>query len=126
MRFQQVRSRVATYMLVPLLAVLVVYFLNLLVLPSRSFISPTEALFIEGIVFLNLGICLLMGRGGMSFASFRAALLSAEAEAVCGVESVGPAELMRRDSWKPKGFRRASLVLLLIGGLLIITYFGSV
>ena len=126
MHFHGRLSKIALYMVVSLVAVLVFYLLNLFVLPSSSHISPTEGFFIEGVVLLNLGVGLLLGRGGMSLASFRAALLSAEAEAVCGTDAVGPAELMRRDRWKPNGFYRASRFLLLTGGLLIITYLSTI
>jgi hypothetical protein len=117
---------VALYIAVSLVMVPAFYLLNLLVLPSSSFISPMEGLFIEGVMLLNFGVGLLLGRGGMSLASLRAALLSAEAEAVCGTDEVGPAELMRRDKWKPKGFHRASRFLLLTGSLLIIAYLSAI
>ncbi|UCD96167.1 MAG: hypothetical protein JSV35_06640 [Candidatus Bathyarchaeota archaeon] len=126
MQFDGRLAKVALYGLISLVTVLAFYLLNLLILQSSSFISPTEGLFIEGVVLLNLGVGLLLGRGGMSLASLRAALLSAEAEAVCGTDAVGPAELMRRDKWKPKGFHRASRFLLLTGSLLIIAYLSAI
>jgi hypothetical protein len=47
----------------------------------------------------------------------------AAASAVLGADTVGPAEIMRRDSWKSKGFIRTGVVLVLTGILMIAAYF---
>ena len=99
------------------------YLLNLLLFTSSELISTTQALFIEGAASFLLGLLLLLGKGGINYSSLQAAILSAKAEAVSGGESVGPAEQMRRDTWKSKGFLRAGLIAITAGIFMIIGYF---
>ncbi len=113
----------AVYAGVSLSIVTIVYFVNVLFLSSSGIVLATEALFIEGVLFLIVGLLLLLGRGGVTFSSIRAALLLAATEAVYGTETVGPAEQMRMDSWKSKGFTRAGFILLISGLFMIIVYF---
>jgi hypothetical protein len=102
---------------------LTVYTLNIVLLSSSKILTPGDALFIEGTMAILVGILLLLGRGGISFLSKQAAVLAATAEAVCGTDSVGPGEMMRRDTWQPKGFLRVGLVMIVTGVFLITLYF---
>jgi len=70
-----------------------------------------------------MGFMLLLGRGGIDPLGKKAAMLVAAASAVLGADTVGPAEIMRRDSWKSKGFIRTGVVLVLTGILMIAAYF---
>ena len=99
------------------------YVLNLLLFSSSKIVSPTEAWFIEGATSFLLGLLLLLGKGGINYSSKEAAILSATTEAVSGAESVGPAEQMRRDAWKSKGFLRAGLIAVTAGIFTFIGYF---
>ncbi len=115
--------RVAVHIFISLLVVVLAHFINVSLLSSGKIISPNEALFVEGVMFLLLGFLLLLGRGGLNLSSVKAAVLSAAAEALYGADTVGPAETLRRDSWRSKGFTRAGLVLLLTGVFMIAAYF---
>jgi len=51
-------------------------------------------------------------------------MLSAAASAA-GAEVIGPAEIFRKDAWKPEGFVRLALISVLTGIFLIVIYFVS-
>lgn len=104
------------------LIVLIFFAANVSLLSSSKLITPNEALFIEGVISVLVGFLLLLGRGGLNPSNQAGAVLAAAAEAVCGAENVGPAESMRRDAWKSKGFIRAGLVLFVAGLLMLIAY----
>jgi hypothetical protein len=115
--------RTAAHVSLSLSLGIAVYVVNIFLLSSSRIISPSEALFIEGALLVLIGFLLLLGRGGISFSSKQAAVLAATAEAVCGADSVGPGEMMRRDAWQSKGFLRGGLVLIITGVFLITFYF---
>jgi len=123
MKKRYILFNVAAYVSISLSIVVVAYFVNVLLLFSNEMISPTEALFFEGIGFLLFGFLLLLGRGGINRWSQSAVILSAAAEAVYGDDTVGPDEIMRRDVWKSKGFIRTGLVLVLTGVFMFLVYF---
>lgn len=118
---------------ISLLITIAAYFLNTWLLSFSNLsptdilfvddLSPTDALFVEGMLFIIAGLLLLLGRGGINLGSQRAAILSALAGAVYGEDTVGPAEIFRRDVWKPKGFIRIALIFILAGVFMILTYF---
>lgn len=114
---------VAVLASVSLLIALSVYSVNVLMLSSNKWVSPTDALFVEGVVSVLVGLALLLGRGGISFWSKAAAILAATASAVSGTETVGPGEIMRRDAWRARGFLRAGLILLMSGVFMLVAYF---
>jgi len=101
------------------------YIVNHWLFASFKPISPTDALFLEGIIFIILGALFFLGSGGINRASRGAALLAATAEAIYGEEVVGQAEIFRKDAWKPKGFIRLGLILVITGTILLIMYFVS-
>lgn len=108
---------------ISLIVTCAVYSINLWSLSSNPRFSPTDALFIEGIISIILGALLLLGSGGINLWSRKAAVLAATAEAAYGTETVGPSEIFRRDAWKPKGFVRLGLILIIAGVFMLIIYF---
>ncbi len=89
----------------------------------RTRLSPNEALLMEGVISALSGILLLLGRGGITWGSLRAAISSATAEALYDRDTVGPSEIYKQDRWKPHGFIRAGLIIILSGMFMILTYF---
>lgn len=108
---------------ISLLIVIGTYFVNVWLFSSSKYISPTDVFFFEGIIFLICGLLLLLGRGGINLWTQRVAILSALAGAVYDIDTVGPAETFRRDHWKPQGFIRIALILILTGVFMILIYF---
>lgn len=106
-----------------LLITVATYFVNLWLFFGNERFSPTDLLFIEGMICFIIGLLLLLGRGGIGPTSRRAAILSALAGAVFGEDTVGPSEIYRRDAWKPKGFTRLALILMIAGAFMILAYF---
>ncbi len=110
---------------VSLMLTAIVYFINYTLLFSTAYVSSTDMLFVEGILFIILGILLILGSGGINLWSVKAAILGAATEAVYGEGGVTPSELFKRDSWKAKGFPRLGLVLLMAGLFMLVIYFIS-
>ena len=123
MKKKYILLNIAVYIIVSFSIVIGVYFFNILIFPSSEIVSSTDVLFVEGIMFLIIGLLLLLGRGGISLVSKKAAILSATAEAVYGADTAGPAETMRRDAWKAEGFIRAGLILIITGVFMLAIYF---
>ncbi len=123
---------VAFLLCVPLVLVTVIYCANFyfLINPDngvqRFRVSPVDALFLEGILSIVLGILFLLGSGGLGIGSKAAATLAAATSAITGKETIGPAELYRRSKWKPQGYLRFALVLIVTGLFLLVLYFVSV
>lgn len=117
---------VAVLAIVSLLVAFASYFANVLVFSSSKWVSPTDALFLEGVASVLVGFLLLLGRGGLSFWSIKAAILAAAASAVSEAETVGPSEIMRRDAWRAREFLRLGLILLLAGVFMLAGYFLTV
>jgi hypothetical protein len=123
---------VAFLLCLPLVLVTVIYYANsyFLIDPEngaqRFRILPVDALFLEGILSIVLGILFLLGSGGLGIGSKAAATLAAATDAITGKETIGPAELYRRSKWKPQGYLRFALVLIMTGLFLLIFYFVSV
>ena len=111
---------------ISVLITIVTYFVNIWLFSSYEYFSPTDAFFVEGLIFLLSGILLLLGRGGINLWSQRAAILSALAGAVFDEDTVGPSEIYRRDKWKPKGFIRIALILIFAGVFMIMVYFLTI
>ena len=111
---------------ISVLITIVTYFANIWLFSSYEYFSPTDAFFVEGLIFLLSGILLLLGRGGINLWSQRAAILSALAGAVFDEDTVGPSEIYRRDKWKPKGFIRIALILIFAGVFMIMVYFLTI
>jgi len=105
------------------LIVMGAYFLNAWLLASNRLISPTDAMFIEGLLLLIFGILLLIGSGGINLWSVEASIISALAGALFGEGTMGPSEIMKRDRWKPQGFTKLALILIIAGVFMILVYF---
>jgi len=100
------------------------YVINLKLFSLHSRVSSVDTLFLEAIFFISIGALLFLGSGGISRTSQKAAMLASAAKAL-GKEVIGPSEIFRRDAWKPKGFTRLALTLIMTGIILLIIYFVS-
>jgi hypothetical protein len=123
MKIRSILLNTARFSGISVLVVTAVYLVNVWLLSSNNLLSPTDALFIEGIFFLIIGLLLLLGRGGISRTSRGAAMLAASAEAVSGRDTICPNEIFRRDAWKAEGFTRIALIFILSGVFMILLYF---
>ena len=110
---------IALLLCVSLVVAFATYGVSFWFLPSypRSDLSA-----IEGILFVLGGVGFLLGSGGISHNTAKAAILASAASAA-GKETIGPSEIMRRDAWKPKGHIRLGLTLIIAGIVLIIYSF---
>jgi hypothetical protein len=77
-------------------------------------------------MLLIIGILIFLGYGGLNIFTYRAAVLSSAASAISGKETVGPKEILKHDSWKPKGHLRLAIILAMIGIILLALYFVTV
>lgn len=121
----KVLSALTMFSCISIIITIAFYFVNVWLFSSREYFSPTDAFFIEGMLFLIIGFLLLLGRGGINLWSLKAAILSALAEAVYDENTVGPDEIMRKDRWKALGFTRLALILILTGVFMILLYFAT-
>jgi hypothetical protein len=115
----------AVLIVIPAMLTVIMYVANLTLFSRNEYVSPADAFFVEGILFIILGTLFLLGSGGINRSSFQAAILGAAADGVYGKGGVGPSELFRRDSWKARGFPRIGFLLLLTGLIMLIIYFVS-
>jgi len=114
---------VAVYSGVSLLVLVAVYLVDLWFLSSYLQLSALETLSMEGVMLIILGLLFLVGTGGINLGSLSAAMISAKAKAIFRGDIAGPDEVLRRDTWKAKGFTRTALTLLFSGVLMILVYF---
>ena len=98
------------------------YFVNIWLFFSNRYVTPLDAFFLEGVVLLIFGVLFLLGSGGLNVWTLKAAILAAMAGAY-GQDTVGPSEAISRDRWKPQGFTRFALVVLLTGFFMLLAYF---
>jgi len=77
---------------------------------------------VEGILSILAGAGFILGSGGISRNTSKAAILVSVASGM-GKETIGPSEIFRRDAWKPKGSIRLGLTLIMAGIVLIILSF---
>ena len=123
MDIRTVLLNVAVYSGVSLLVLVAVYLVDLWFLSSYLRLSALDTLSMEGVMFIIVGLLFLVGKGGISRGSLGAAIMAAKAKAIYGGDIVGPNEILRRDTWKAKGFTRTGLILLFSGVLMILAYF---
>jgi hypothetical protein len=92
-------------------------------------LTVLDMVFFEGVGFILLGLLLLVGSGGINRWTVETVFKSSIADWVYGREGdedrVKPSELFRADTWKPRGFPRVGLTLLLAGVLMGVIYFLS-
>ena len=122
MKLGKALLNLAVFSCISMIITVVFYFVNVQLF-TTPMLSPVDAMFIEGMLFLIIGFLFLLGRGGINVWSQRAAILSALTEAISGKDMLGPDETLEKDRWKPKGFTRLALVLILTGVFMILTYF---
>jgi len=103
----------------------VVYAANVLLLSQNQHFTPADASFLEGVIFASMGALFLIGSGGITRGSQRAAMLAATAGAISDEQSIGPGKIYRQDVWKTKGFKRLGLTLIITGIALLAIYFAS-
>jgi hypothetical protein len=113
-KLERALLNLAVFSCISIIVTVVLYFVNVQLFTTPLF-SPVDAMFIEGILFLIIGLLFLLGRGGINVWSQRAAILSALTEALSGKDMLGPDETLNKDRWKPKGFTRLALILILTG-----------
>jgi len=103
------RSRSVTALILTAVSLTVTsltYVANFELFSSNPQFSPPEASFLEGIMFVISGVLFLLGSGGLNLASKKAVELA---------RALGPSETFRRDRWKPRGFTRLGIVLVMTG-----------
>ena len=122
MKLGKALLNLAVFSCISMIITVVFYFVNVQLF-TTPMLSPVDAMFIEGILFLIIGFLFLLGRGGINVWSQRAAILSALTEAISGKDMLGPDETLEKDRWKPKGFTRLALILILTGVFMILAYF---
>jgi len=119
-----IAKQIAILACVSFVVALVLYFSDIQLFPSSGYIKPADAAFIEGVFSVLSGLLIFIGSGGISRTSQKAALLASAAKAISDKEVIGPNEIFRRDAWRPKGYTRLGLVLILAGLFLLIIYFA--
>lgn len=97
----------------------VAYFVNIRLFTGNQWgsLTPHEAFFFEGVLFLMVGFLLLVGRGGIDIRLLRASTIWGWL--------AGPKEDMREDRPLPLGFIRLALLLLITGLLMLVLYILS-
>jgi len=122
MHTKKILTNLIIFLGIPTMITIAMYLINFKLFSNRSF-SPTEPLFIEGILFLLLGALLFLGRGGINLWTAKAAILAAATKAISKKDTIGPNEIMKKDRWKAEGFPRLALILIISGALMLIAYF---
>ena len=100
----------------------VVYFVNIWLLAralSVNKVTPHEAFFVEGLLFLVSGFLLLVRGGGIDFWAIREAF----GRRIWGRVAVDTNEPVRRERWRPQGLIGLALVLLITGFFMLVLYF---
>ena len=92
---------------------------------SAILYPPSEIAGADAILLILGGALFLLGSGGISRNTASAALRASVASAF-GKETVGPGEMMRRDAWRPKGYKLLGLTLIVAGVFSIFLAFVSV
>lgn len=123
MKIRVVLLNATVYSGISLLVLGVVYLVDLEFLSSFLHLSPADAMFIEGLIFIIVGLVFLVGKGGISRTSLSAVMMAAKAKAIYGRDIVGPNEIFQQDAWKARGFTRTALILMFSGALMILVYF---
>ena len=122
MSVKKITSGLLLLVLIAVIITVAAYFVNFWLFSSNSYLTPLDAFFLEGMALIIFGALFLIGSGGMNVWTLKAAILAAVAGAY-GQDTVGPREAMERDRWKPQGFTRFALVVLLTGFFMILAYF---
>lgn len=114
---------------ISLAASIAIYFLNYSLFPilfPKSALSRHDMLFLEGLMFVIVGVLIFLGYGGLNIFTYRATVLSSAASAISGKETVGPKEILEHNKWRAKGHLRLAIILALTGVILLTLYFVTV
>ena len=95
---------------------------NFYVLPRNVNIRAYDWFLFEGIFCMVFSILLALGRGGIDAYTARSAATVAATDAIYDKE-YKVSEVFRKDKWKPEGFPKAALVLLIVGIMFLLIYF---
>jgi hypothetical protein len=112
-------------MVISLAVAIIIHILNVRFLSSNPDTTPGTATFFEGVFATLFGLLLLFGSGGISRNTRRAAMIASAAKGMSSGDTIRPSEIFERDAWKPKGFTRVGLILVMAGIFLLTIYFVS-
>ena len=116
-------ARIFLLLIIEVCAVVLVFTgINLFILPHNISVTVYDWFLFEGIFCLILSILFALGRGGIDAYTLRSAETAALADAVYG-EDYEVSKTFRKDKWRPEGFPKAALVLLIAGIVVLILYF---
>ncbi len=116
-------ARIFFLLIIEVCAVVLVFAgINLFILPHNAFVTVYDWFFLEGIFCLILSILSALGRGGIDAYTLRSAETVALADAVYG-KDYEVSKTFRKAKWRPEGFPRAALVLLIAGIVMLMLYF---
>jgi membrane protein implicated in regulation of membrane protease activity len=102
--------------------VLVFAAVNLFILPHSIYFRAYDWFFFEGIFCFILSVLFALGRRGIDAYTSRSATAKALADAIYG-KDYEVSETFRKDKWRPEGFPKAALVLLIAGIVILMIYF---
>lgn len=110
-------------MIIEVFAVVFVFSaINFFILPHNSSIRMFDWFLLEGIFCIIVSILFALGRGGLDAYTLRSAATVAAADALYDEEHK-VSDVFQKDKWKPSGFPKAALVLLVSGAILLLVYF---
>ena len=119
----KVLARIFLLLIIEVCAVVLVFTgINLFILPHNVSVRVYDWFFFEGIFCLIISVLFALGRGGIDAYTLRSAETAALADAVYG-EDYEVSKTFRKDKWRPEGFPKAALVLLIAGIVVLILYF---
>jgi hypothetical protein len=123
--WQEERSRaliILLYLIEVCVVVLVFTALNFSVLRNSIYFRTYDWFFLEGILCFALSVLFALGRSGLDAYTHRSATTKALADAIYG-KDYEISETFRKGKWRPEGFLKAALVLLIAGIATLIIYF---
>jgi len=105
-----------------LVVVLVFSAINFFILSRNSSIRMFDWFLLEGIFCIIVSMLFAIGRGGLDAYTLRSAATVAAADALYDEEHK-VSDVFQKDKWKPSGFPKAALVLLIVGVIFLLIYF---
>jgi hypothetical protein len=115
--------RLLLLLIIEVLTIVLVFALfDFFILPTGESIRVYDWFLFEGLFCIILSVLLALGRGGIDAYTLRSAATAAAADAIYGSE-YQVSEVFRKDKWKPEGFPKAALVLLIAGIVMLVIYF---
>jgi len=96
--------------------------INIFLLPHSNSIRAYDWFLFEGILCIIISVLLASGRGGINAYTLRSAATVAATDAIYN-KDYEVSTVFRKDKWKPEGFPKAALVLLIAGIAMLVIYF---